>query len=86
MDVEVIGFLCRLAGYVNILNNKNEMILSKFIIFFSDYDIIRFVSSHYILMDETFVTIETFNQTLIIMYYDIYTGKTKGTIATLHKI
>ena len=51
------------------------MILSKFIIFYSDYDIVRLISSHHILMDATFVTIETFYQTLIIMYYDIYTGK-----------
>lgn len=36
LDIERIGFLCRYEGYVNLLNIKNEIIQSKFIIFFSD--------------------------------------------------
>lgn len=80
LDIERIGFLCRYEGYVNLLNIKNEIIQSKFIIFFSDYDINRLIVSHHLLMDDTFVTIESFYQTLIIMYYDIYTGKMIPTI------
>ena len=74
-NVERIGLLCRYAGNVTLINQKNEIIQSKSIIFFSEYDINRIIVSHHILIDTTFVKIESFSETLIIMYYDIYTGK-----------
>ena len=54
------------------LNNKNEIIQSKIVIFFPDYDINKLIVSHHILMDATFVTNESFYQTLILKYYDLY--------------
>ena len=61
LDIEGIGFLYRFAGYVNLLSIKNEMILSKLLFFFRIwYDIKRTIVSHHLLLEATFVTIESF--------------------------
>ena len=74
-EVEGIGLLYKYAGYVTLITPKYELIQSKSIIFFSDFDLNRLIVSHHILIDSTFVKVESFYETLIIMYYNIYTGK-----------
>jgi len=54
-----------------ILTNDNKKLEHKHMIFFSDYDIKRFIASENILLDGTFSYPKGYEQTLILMYMDV---------------
>ena len=58
-----------------LVTKEKKTIDHKAILFFTDFDIKRFIISEHILLDGTFIFPEGFMQTIIIMYYDILIEK-----------
>lgn len=54
-----------------VLTNDNKKLEHKHMIFFSDYDIRRFIASEHILIDGTFSYPKGYCQTIILMYMDV---------------
>ena len=54
-----------------VLTNENKKLEHKHMIFFSDYDIRRFIASEHILINGTFSYPKGYCQTIIIMYMDV---------------
>ena len=61
---------CRTVITTNLITNNNKEIIHKHILFFSDFDIKRFIASEHILIDGTFSYPKGYYQTIIIMYLD----------------
>ena len=62
---------CRSITTTNLITNNNKEIVHKHILFFSDFDIKRFIASENILIDGTFSYPKGYYQTIIIMYLDV---------------
>ena len=66
---------CRCVTVKQLVTKNKKTIDHKAIIFFSDFDIKRFINSEHILLDGTFIYPIGFMQTIIFMYYDNISDK-----------